>query len=161
MKQVTVRMPRIGHERLYQFCNRYGLSVRATFEAATIVTLNDETDPAAADLVAGMWEVARRLAASEVFTAGMRSQYPKLVVRIDRTLHARFVAACQREGLTQNASYALVVMPWPEDTPAEIVAYKQTVTPRIVEIAQALDAERRSAQIAGLLPFQASASTVS
>lgn len=151
-------MPRIGHERLYRFCDRYGLSVRATFEAATIVTLNDETDPAGAPLVAGMWEVARRLAASEAFTVGMRSQYPKLGVRIDRTLHARFVVACRREGLSQNASYALVVMPWPEDTPAEIVAYKRTVTPRIVEIARALDAERRAIQVAGLIPFPVTAS---
>lgn len=150
-------MPRIGHERLSRFCDRYGVSVRATFEAVTLVILDDEQDPARAPLVAGMWDVARHLAASDVFAPGMRSEYPKLVVRIDRHLHALFVDACRRHRLSQNASYAFVVMPWPTATPAEIVAYKRTITPRLVETARALDAERRAVQVAGLIPFPVTA----
>jgi hypothetical protein len=156
MKQVTVRMPLVGHERLARFCNQYGLSARGTFEASTIVTLTDEADPDRRHLALGLWEVARRLAASDVFARGLRSQYPRVVVRIDRDLHARFLAGCRRHGVSQNAGYALVVMPWPKDTPADIVAYKRTVTPRIVEIARTLDAERRVAQLRGLIPFPVS-----
>lgn len=146
-------MPRVGHERLNRFCDRYDVSFRATFEAATLVVIHDALDPIRGPLTAGLWEVARRLAASDVFAPGMRSQYPKVVVRIHRDLHAQFLEGCRRYHVTQNAGYALVVMPWPADSPSEIIQYKRTVTPRIVEIARELDTERRAAQVRGLIPF--------
>lgn len=146
-------MPRIGHDRLARFCQRYDVSHRATFEAAIRVVLDDEANPRRRRLAVGVWDVARRIASSDLFIDGQRSQYPKIVIRLDRELHARFLAGCRKHGLTANAGYAVAIMPWPLDTPPEIAAYKATLTPRIVAEARRLDLERRAAQVRGLVPF--------
>lgn len=141
MRQVTLRFPEVGYERLLRMCARYGVSIRAIFEAAAMISLEDESDPDRHDPQVAIWAVARRLEASEAFRAAPRH---KIVVAMDDDLHRRLQEACARFGVSQNAALGLVVLPWPEESPKGSVEYRRGNLSRIVERARRLDFLRRS-----------------
>lgn len=138
--QITLRFPEVGYERLMRLCERHGVTIRAFFEATTLVALEDEADPERHDAQVAMWGVARLLEASEAFRAAPRH---KQVVTMDQDVFVRFQGACRRFGVSQNAALGLVVMPWPEKTPAECIEYRRNNLHRIVERARRLDFLRR------------------
>lgn len=140
MKQVTLRFPEVGFDRLMRLCERHGLSIRALFEAATLVALEDEADPERHQSQVNMWSVVARLQASEAFRAVPRH---KLVVAMDDDIFEAFHAACERFGVSQNAALGLVVMPWPEETPQECIDYRRGNVARIVERARRLEFLRK------------------
>lgn len=74
MKQVTVRIPDIGHERLLRLCGRYGVSGQAVFEAALAISLEDELDPDRTEMQVAIWGVARDLEESGALWGGPRPQ---------------------------------------------------------------------------------------
>lgn len=141
MKQVTLRFPEVGYERLLRLCGRYGVTIRGTFEAAAMISLEDEIDPERHDEQVAMWAVARRLEASEAFRAVPRH---KLVIAMDDEVHLRLQDACRRFGVSQNAALGLVVVPWPEESPEACVDYRRANLQRIIERARRLDFLRRS-----------------
>lgn len=141
MRQITLRFPEVGYARLLRLCGRYGVSIRAIFESATIISLEDEHDPERHDPQVAMWDVARRLEASEAFRTAPRH---KLVIRMDDHVFADFQTTCQRFGVSQNAALALVVMPWPEESPEDCLRYRRENLSRIVEQARLLDFVRRA-----------------
>lgn len=143
-KQITLRFPEVGYERLLRLCERYGVTIRGLFEAATLVSLEDEADPARRDGQLAIWDVARCLEASDAFRVAPRH---KIVVTMDKDIFERLKAACRRFGVSQNAALALVVMPWPTESPPECVEHRRQNISRIVDQARRLDFGRRGGRL--------------
>lgn len=139
MKQVTLRFPKVGYERLQRMCVRYGISIRSVFEASALAALEDEQDPERHDLQIMMWDTVAILEASEAFRAQPRHT---LVITLEDDLHARVQDACRRFGVSINAAFALVVVPWPLESPPKCVEFRTNNIHRIVDRARRLDALR-------------------
>lgn len=147
MKQVTVRIPEIGRERLLRLCGRYGVSAQALFEAAVNISLEDELDPDRTDEQQAIWAIAARLEKSGAIWGGQERQ--KMAIRMDDCLFGRFSDACQRFGVSANAALALVVMPWPEEHYEVSVRYRTENLHRIIERARQIDFVRRNRRLTG------------
>lgn len=141
MKQVTVRFPEVGYERLVRLCTRYGVTIRGVFEAATLISLEDEVDPVRHDGQVSIWEVAARLERSPEYRQARRH---RITTAMDDDVLARLRHSCDRFGVSQNAALALVVLPWPEDCSEAGVAYRRENLQRIIERARQLDFSHRT-----------------
>lgn len=131
MKQVTLRLPVAGHERLLQMSERYGVSFRAIFEAAIIIGRDRAGDPQ----MEAMWESARRLEESAEFRTGPRR---KIIARLDDDLALWLAEECRRRGVSQNATFGLLVL-----RDGGLVPTAEEVR-RLFELARHLDFKRRS-----------------
>lgn len=147
MKQVTVRIPDIGHERLRRLCGRYGVSGQAVFEAALAISLEDELDPDRSEGQLAIWAVARDLEGSGALWGGPARK--KLAIRMEDCLFARFDDACKRFGVSHNAALALVVMPWPAGHAEVSERYRAENLHRIVDRAREIDFVRRNRRLTG------------
>jgi len=141
VKQVTLRLPEIGYRRLVSLSQRYGVSFRGIFEAATTISIADETDPERRDMQLEIWQVAKRLEDSPEFRAGPRR---KVIARLDDTLAAALAESCERFGVSQNAALGLIVMPWPAEDTETFHRYRAVNIDRIIELARELDFRRRT-----------------
>lgn len=147
MKQVTLRFPQVGYERLRRMCDRYGITIRAAFEASALLALEDEQDPERHDLQIMMWDTVAILEASEEFRV---PPLHTLVITLEDDLHAQAQDACRRFGVSLNAAFALVVMPWPLESPPECVEFRTGNVRRIVHRARRLDSLRGRGRYAGV-----------
>lgn len=141
MKQVTLRIPLTGHERLLKLCRSHGVSKQGVFEAATQIALEDELDPDHTETQVAIWQVARRLEESGALWGGKDRQ--RLSVNLDDCMFARLADACRRFGVSHNGALSLVVMPWPEEDFEVSARYRAENLHRIIGRARELDFERR------------------
>jgi hypothetical protein len=141
MKQVTLRLPDAGHQRLLKLCRDHGVSKQAVFEAATLTALEDELDPDHTDTQVAIWRIAARLEQSGALWGGRDRR--RLAIRMDDCLFASLEDACRRYGVSRNAALGLVVMPWPDEDWEVSVRYRAENLHRIVERARRIDFERR------------------
>lgn len=140
MRQFTLRFPQEGYDRLVKLCSREGVGIRALFEAATMIALEDEQDEHH-DMQVAIWGIARDLAQSDVYLYAPRVH--RLAIKFEDELLAQFQCACRRFGVTQNAALALVVMPWPESGKQIPADYCRDNLRRILERARHLAFTRR------------------
>lgn len=145
VKQITLRLPEIGYRRLVSLSQRYGITFRGIFEAATTISIADEVDPERRDTQLEIWRVAKRLEDSPEFRAGPRR---KVIARLDDSLAAALAESCERHGVSRNAALGLVVMPWPAEDTDTFHRYRAGNIDRIVNLARDLDFHRRT--MAGL-----------
>lgn len=141
VKQVTLRLPEIGYQRLTCLSRRYGLSFRSIFEAATTISMRDEADPERRDAQLAIWAVAKRLEESPGFRQEPRR---KIIARLDDDLAAALAESCARFGVSQNAALGLVIMPWPAEDTETFRAYRAANLDRIINLARELDFRRRA-----------------
>lgn len=142
MKEVTIRIPEVGHERLLKLCLTYGISKQALFEAATRTALEDELDPDHTDDQVAIWHIARRLEQSGALWGGRKRR--RLAIKMDDCLFASLEDACRRFDVSHNGALGLVVMPWPEEDYEVSVRYRTENLHRIVSRARQIDFERRT-----------------
>lgn len=140
MKQITLRIPEAGYTRLVDLSEKFGVSFRAIFEAATTISMADEYDPARRAMQLKLWGVARRLQDSPEFRAEPRR---KVIARMDDCLAAQLADSCSRFGVTQNAALGLVVMPWPPGDHGVFRKYRSANLHRIIDLARQLDSAQR------------------
>ena len=141
VRQITVRFPEIGYQRLSALCVRHGVSIRGLFEAAAAVAFDDEAYPERREAQLRIWEVIRLLEASAAYREGPRH---RISVEMDAQLADRFQADCFRFGVSMNAAFAGVVMPWPEDSGDDWRTYRRQNIHRVIERARQLDFTRRA-----------------
>lgn len=141
VKQVTLRIPEVGHQRLLKLCRTCGVSKQAIFEAATQIALEDERDPERTDVQVAIWGIARRLENDGALWGGKNRR--RLSIAMEDDLFARLEAACDRFGVSRNAALGLVVMPPPEEDWEVARRYRDENLHRIVERARRIDFERR------------------
>lgn len=141
VKQITLRVPEIGYQRLRCLSQRFGVTCRGIFEAATIISLEDELDPERCEVQLEIWQVAKRLEESAEFRQEPRH---KIIARLDDTLAATLAESCTRHGVSQNAALGLIIMPWPEEDTDTFHRYRSANLDRIIRLARDLDFRRRS-----------------
>lgn len=142
MKEVTLRIPESGHERLLKLCRDHGISKQGLFEASAMIALEDELDPDHTDDQVAIWHIARRLEQSGALWGGRERR--RLAIRMDDCLFASFQDACRRFGVSHNAALCLVVMRWPDEDYEVSVRYRTENLHRIVSLARQIDFERRN-----------------
>ena len=140
VKQVTLRLPEVGYQRLKMLSERYGISFRGIFEAATTISIQDEFDPKRRDLQLEIWKIAARLERSPEFRQGPRR---KVIARLDDALGEALAESCARHGVSQNAALGLIVMPWPAEDSETFHQHRQANIERIIRLARDLDFRRR------------------
>lgn len=145
MKEITLRIPEPGHERLLKLCRDHGVSKQALFEAASMTALEDELDPDHTDVQVAIWHIAQRLERSGALWGGKERR--KLAIRMEDCLFASLQDACRRFGVSHNAALALVVMPWPEEDYEVSVRYRAENLHRIVSRARQIDFDRRTRRL--------------
>lgn len=141
VKQITLRLPEVGYQRLKMLSERYGVSFRGIFEAATTISIQDEADPVRRESQLEIWRVAVRLDQSPEFRRGPRR---KIIARLDDDLAAALAASCCRHGVSQNAALGLVVMPWPAEDTETFHRYRAANLDRIIRLARDLDFRHRT-----------------
>lgn len=141
MRQITLRFPAVGTRHLQVLCLRHGITIRGLFEAATMISLEDELDPDRSEMQVALWGVARLLERSEAYRTKERD---RIVIYFRKSLADQLRESCERFGVSQNAALALVVLPWPEGAGTDIPQeYRRQTLERIVERARYLDFTRR------------------
>lgn len=141
VKQVTLRLPEIGYERLVCLSQRYGVSFRGIFEAATTISMRDEVDPDRREMQLSIWAVAKRLEDSPEFRQEPRR---KIIARLSDDLAEALAESCARFGVSQNAALGLIIMPWPAEDTETFRAYRAANIDRIVNLAREFDFRRRT-----------------
>lgn len=142
MKEITLRIPEPGHERLLKLCRDHGISKQALFEGAAHIALEDELDPDHTDVQVAIWRIARHLEETGALWGGKARR--RLSIKMPNCLFANFEDACRRFGVSHNAALGLVVMPWPDEHYDVSVRYRVENLHRIVDRARQIDFDRRS-----------------
>lgn len=135
-----MRLSDVGYGNLARLGEKFGVSIRGVFEAATTICLEDEEDPERHAATVKLWDVARRLDRAQPFRRGERR---RVMFFMEDELFAGFQAACRRFGVSQNAALSLVVTPWPEEDTTDFHRYRTENLHRIIERARRLDFLRR------------------
>lgn len=134
-------MPEVGYQRLACLSERYGVTFRGVFEAATVISFEDEFDPGRRDMQLAIWRVAGRLERSPEFRRGPKR---KVIARLCDGLADRLADGCRRHGVSQNAALSLIVMPWPEEDTEMFRRYRRDNLERIIRRAREIDFRHRS-----------------
>lgn len=141
MKTVTLRIPKVGRDRLFKLCRTHGVTMQGMFEAATLIALEDELDPDHTDTQVAIWQIARLLEESGALWGG--SERHRLSIKMDDCTFAQLQEACRRFGVSHNGALGLVVMPWPEEHEEVSAQYRAENLHRIIDRARQLDFDRR------------------
>jgi hypothetical protein len=142
VREITLRIPEVGHERLVKLCRVHGVTKQALFEGAAHIALEDELDPDHTEDQVAIWRIARRLEETGALWGGKERR--RLSIKMEDCLFASFEDACRRFGVSHNAALGLVVMPWPDEHYEVSVRYRAENLHRMVDRAREIDFARRS-----------------